>query len=89
MEPKNIRLIGILAFAGVLLSVPYFAMKFTNEVNWTMLDFVVMGVLLLVTGLACEFALRTFKVTWAKVAVVAGILFGFVMVWAALVHMGG
>jgi len=89
MELKNVRLIGILAFGGALLSIPYIAMKFTGEVNWTALDFIVMGVLLLCTGLACEFALRAFKVTWARVAAVTGILFGFVMVWGALVHMGG
>ena len=69
--------------------IPYTAMKFTNEVNWTALDFIVMGVMLLVTGLAIEVALRIVKLTWMKVAAVAVILFGFVMVWGALVRMGG
>lgn len=86
---KNIRLIGILAAASCLLLIPYIAMKFTGEVNWTTLDFVVMGILLLFTGFGIEVALRVFNGAWIRVAAVLGVLFGFVMVWGALVHMGG
>ena len=86
---KNIRLICILLAVPALLLIPYFAMKFGNEVNWTALDFITMGVMLLVTGLAIEVALRIVKVTWMRAAAVLAILFGFVMVWGALVHMGG
>jgi len=86
---KNIRLICILLAAEALLLIPYFAMKFGDEVNWTALDFITMGLMLLVAGLAIEVALRLVKLTWMKVAAVAAILFGFVMVWGTLVHMGG
>jgi hypothetical protein len=86
---KNIRLICILLAVPALLLIPFFAMRFTDEVNWTPMDFGVMGTMLLITGLAIEFALRAVKVTWLKAAAVLGILFGFVMVWGALVHMGG
>ena len=54
-----------------------------------LLDFVVMGAMLLMTGLGVEVALRIARVTWVKVAAVAAILFGFVMVWGTLVHLGG
>jgi hypothetical protein len=86
---KNIRLICILLAVPALLLVPYLAMKFGDEVNWTALDFITMGLMLLVTGLAIEVALRIVKVTWMRAAAVLAILFGFVMVWGALVHMGG
>ena len=86
---KNKRLIGILVGAELLLLIPYLAMKFTSEVNWTAIDFITMGVMLLITGLAIEAALRLVRVTWMKAAAVLAILFGFVMVWGALVHMGG
>ena len=89
MQLKNIRLICILIAAGCLLLIPAIAMRFTDEVNWTALDFATMGFMLLCTALAAEFALRTIKVTWLKVAAVAVVLFGFVMVWGTLVHMGG
>jgi hypothetical protein len=86
---KNIRLICILLAVPVLLLIPFFAMRFTNEVNWTALDFTTMGVMLLVTGLGIELALRIVRQGWVRVAAVAAILLGFVMVWGALVHMGG
>jgi hypothetical protein len=86
---KNTRLICILLAVPALLLIPYFAMKFGDEVNWTAIDFITMGVMLLVTGLAIEVALRIVKLTWMRVAAVLVILFGFVMVWGTLVHMGG
>jgi len=86
---KNIRLICILLAVPALLLIPFIAMKFTNEVVWTFLDFATMGVMLLVTGMGIEIALRIVKDTWVRIAAVAVILFGFVMVWGALVHMGG
>ncbi|MFL6467003.1 MAG: hypothetical protein ACJ72Z_03505 [Pyrinomonadaceae bacterium] len=86
---KNIRFICILLAVPLLLLIPFFAMRFTSEVNWTALDFITMGVMLLITGLAIETALRLVRATWMKAAAVLAILFGFVMVWGALVHMGG
>ena len=86
---KNIRLICILLAVPALLLIPFFAMRFTGEVNWTALDFITMGVMLLITGLAIEAALRLVKVSWMRAAAVLAILFGFVMVWGTLVHMGG
>jgi hypothetical protein len=86
---KNKRLVFILLTVPTLLLIPFIAMRFTDEVNWTPLDFITMGFMLLMTGLAIEVALRIARVTWVKVAVVAGILFGFVMVWGTLVHLGG
>jgi len=71
------------------LLIPWIAMKFTNEVHWTALDFITMGIMLLVTGLAIEVAFRVLSTTWMKAAAVAAILFGFVMLWGTLVHLGG
>ena len=83
------RLILILVAAESLLLIPFLAMKFTSEVDWSPMDFITMGVMLLLTGIGIEFALRLVKDTWIKVAAVAAVLFVFVMVWGTLVHMGG
>lgn len=61
---KNKRLLVILAIIVTLLLIPLIAMQFTNEVNWELNDFVVMGIMLLGTGLLIELVLR--KVTLAK-----------------------
>ena len=86
---KNIRLICILLAVPVFLLIPFIAMRFTNEVNWTPLDFITMGFMLLMSGLAIEVALRFLHTTWMKVAAVAAVLFGFMLVWGTLVHLGG
>ena len=86
---KNKRLIYILLAVPALLLIPFVAMRFTTEVNWTPMDFTVMGAMLLITGLGVEVALRVARVPWMKVAAVAAILFGFVMVWGTLVHLRG
>jgi len=86
---KNKRLIVILLAVAGLLLIPLVAMRFTDEVNWTPMDFGVMGTMLVITGLGIEVALRIVKATWVRVAAVAAILFGFLMVWGTLVHLGG
>ena len=86
---KNTRLIVILVAALSLLLIPYVAMKFTGEVNWTAIDFIAMGIMLLCMGLGIEIALRVVKATWVRVAAIASVLFAFVVVWGTLVHMGG
>ncbi len=78
------RLIGILIGVAVLLFIPLAA-----GFPWSAMDFLVAGVLLVSTGLACEVALRVVKTTWVKVAAVGAILFGLIMVWGALVRLGG
>jgi ABC-type Mn2+/Zn2+ transport system permease subunit len=81
---QNKRLIGIVLAVAFLLLIPLIAMQFTNEVNWTLLDFVVMGVLLLVTGFMFEFAMRIIKKTTHRIAVCAVILVGLLLIWAEL-----
>lgn len=84
MKFQNIRLIFIVVAVAILLLIPYFAMKFTGEVNWTPIDFIVAGVLLLGTGLMCELVLRTVKKIQYRVAICAVILFALFLVWAEL-----
>jgi nitrate/nitrite transporter NarK len=61
MIMENKRGIGIILTVVFLLLIPLVAMQFTNEVNWTLSDFVVAAVLLLGTGLVCEFVMRKIK----------------------------
>ena len=84
MEFKNIRLIGIVLAVAVLLLIPFLAMRFTGEVNWSAFDFVVAGVLLLSTGLAVEFVLRKIRTFGYRLAIVGAILFALFIVWAEL-----
>jgi len=84
MNIQNIRLIGIVATVAVLLLIPFIAMKFTDEVNWTAIDFITAGILLLGTGLACELVLRKVKKIQYRLALCAVILATLFVVWAEL-----
>jgi hypothetical protein len=84
MEFKNTRLIGIVLAVGVLLLIPYIAMKVTGDVNWGPFDFMIAGVLLLGTGLAIEFVLRKVRNTTHRLAICAGIVLVLFVIWAEL-----
>lgn len=84
MLTKNKRLSLIVLTAALLLSVPFIAMQFTNEVKWDETDFIVAGVLLFGTGLLCELVLRIVKSTKNRVILVGAILFLLFLVWAEL-----
>src|ERR1700755_3413002 len=84
MTIQNVRLAGIIFTVGLLLLIPLVAMRFTDEVNWTRGDFIVAGLLLLSTGLACELALRSAKNAWFRVALCGAILGACFLLWVAL-----
>lgn len=81
---KNKRLLIILSSAATLLTVPYFAMQFTDEVDWGIMDFTIMGILLFGTGFICEFIMRMVKSTQIKIILCGAILLIFFLIWAEL-----
>ncbi len=81
---KNKRLIGIVLIVVFLLLIPLIAMQFTDEVNWTLLDFVVAAVLLLATGLSCELVIRKVNKTRHRIAICLAILATLLLVWGEL-----
>ncbi len=81
---KHKRFIGILLGVALILLIPLVAMQFTTEVNWTSLDFLVMGALLLGTGLSCEFVIRNVRNKDYQIGAIAVILVVLVLVWAEL-----
>lgn len=84
MITQNQRLIGIVLAVALLLLIPFVAMQFSSEVNWSTFDFVVAGILLLGTGLLCELVLRTVQKTQHRIILVGVILLALFLVWAEL-----
>jgi hypothetical protein len=84
MTFQNKRLIGIILLVAILLSIPLIAMRFTTEVDWKLLDFAIMGTLLLGTGLMCELVLRKVKTLAYRLLICGLILLGLFLVWAEL-----
>ena len=59
-------------------------MKFTNEVDWTLADFVIMGISLSGTGLLCELVMRKISNIKYRVIICGAILFLLFLIWAEL-----
>ena len=62
--------------------IPLIAMQFTNELNWDLADFILMGILLLCTGFACELVLRNISSTKNKIVLCGIILAMLIIIWA-------
>ena len=80
MNFQNMRLTAIVLAVAFLLIIPLIA-----RFPWTMLDFVVAGIMLLGTGLACELVMRKVKNLKYQIALCAAILGTLVLIWAAIV----
>ena len=84
MTLLNKRLGFILLLIIALISIPLVAMQFTNEVNWSVMDFLIMGILLLFVGVVVEFVMRKVRNKDTRILLVIGALLVFLLVWAEL-----
>ena len=84
MISQNKRLAGILITVVIILLIPLIAMKFTDDVDWGLFDFIIMGILLLGTGLMIELVLRKVKEVRYRIVVVAILLILLFLIWAEL-----
>lgn len=74
------RIIGW-GFAVGLLILPFVAMRFTSEVNWTPSDFVFAAILLGSIGLGMEFAVRKSGNAAYRGAAALALLASFLIIW--------
>ena len=81
---RNNRHIYIVLGVLILLLVPLIAMQFTDEVNWSILDFVVAGALLLSTGLICEFVIRKVSNIRYRILICITLLIMLILIWLEL-----
>lgn len=51
----NKKLLTIVLTSAIILCIPLITMFFTDEVNWDIFDFIIAGILLIGTGLTCDF----------------------------------
>lgn len=68
----------------IILSFPLITMQLTNEVNWTISDFLVMGILLFSTVFTIDFVLKKVKTLKSRLILIFAIVILLVLVWAEL-----
>lgn len=78
------RYILLLIACTVLLSVPLVAMQFTNEVNWSIFDFLVAAVLLYSAATSVEFIMQKVKKTILKIVLMLVLAMMFSILWLEL-----
>ena len=84
MLPKFKTVLIVFAIILILLLIPLLAMQFTDEVHWTVFDFIVAGVLLFTTGLVIQFVLKKVKNTKHRILICVIILILLFLLWAEL-----
>lgn len=84
MIAEKKRFMTIISIAAFLLLVPLIAMQITNEVNWSVMDFVVAGGLLFGAGFTIEFILRKVKKDTSRISILAGVLIVFLLLWTEM-----
>ena len=77
-------LLAVALVTAAILMIPLLAMQFTAEVNWTGVDFLAAGALLVFTGLALTFALRNIRTTKSRLIAAGLIGLGFLYCWAEM-----
>ena len=69
---------------GLLLIIPLIAMQLTDEVEWSLFDFIIMGTLLLITGLMGEIISKKVKKYRHRVILYIVVIIIFFLIWAEL-----
>ncbi|MES2554929.1 MAG: hypothetical protein V4604_02200 [Bacteroidota bacterium] len=74
--------LGVVIATILLLMIPFIAMQFTNEVQWGVADFIIMGLLLFITGFSFVLITRYTNSLVHRLAVAGAIGTTFLMIWA-------
>tara|TARA_B100000929_G_C15403047_1_gene385237 strand:- start:35 stop:286 length:252 start_codon:yes stop_codon:yes gene_type:complete len=69
---------------GLLLIIPLIAIQLTDEVEWSLFDFIIMGTLLLITGLMGEIISKKVKKYKHRVILYIVVIIIFFLIWAEL-----
>ena len=81
---KKKRLIIIVLATVIILLIPLIAMQFTEEVKWSLFDFIVAGILLLSIGLLGEITTRKINKIKYRIVIYVALLVVLFLIWAEL-----
>lgn len=80
-QPLSRRLLFVVLATALILLVPYVAMQFSSEMNWTGSDFAFAGILTAITGLLYVLLTRKPSTTRQRVVVGGALLLAFLIIW--------
>ena len=68
----------------LMLLLPLIGMFFSNEINWSFFDFIIMGILILSLSFSIKQVLKTTKNINYRILIIAVVLILFLLIWAEL-----
>ena len=80
----NLKIIKRALSPLLLLFIPLIGNLFSNQVNWSLFDFIVMGVILGLFGLSIHFVFEKIKQKKLRIILLFLIVLFFLMIWAEL-----
>lgn len=82
MQNKNI--IRIFQGTAFILLIPFIAMQFNTGVDWGLADFIIIGTLLIGTGLIYEFISRKIPDTKHRIILATTLILVMLVIWVDL-----
>jgi hypothetical protein len=67
-----------------LLLIPFIGMMLTDEINWSVFDFIIMGIFLLLLGIGIDAISRKTENKKNRILYSALLIFVFLLIWAEL-----
>lgn len=77
-------LVKLTGTTAVLLAIPFTGMQFSNEINWSVSDFIISGIMIFSTGLAYVLFTRKHADLIYKAACALSLFSSLLMVWSNL-----
>lgn len=81
---KTKSLVIILIIVGTLLLIPLIGMQFSDGIDWSLFDFLIMGILLFTTGIGIAYSLKKISSSKNRIITIGVILLIFFLIWAEL-----
>ena len=81
---RHAGIVRVIVGTALILTVPLVAMQFTDEVDWDIADFLIIGILLLVAGTTFELILRKVKNVHHRITLGVILLLVVLYIWAEL-----
>jgi len=80
----NKRRAIILSLIGFILLLPLIGMQFSSEVNWTISDFIIAGILLALVGLSIELVFKLASTKKQRLILLAIVLILGLLTWVEM-----
>ena len=80
----NLKIIKRALSPLLLLFIPLIGNLFSNQVNWSLFDFIVIGILLVLAGLSIHFILEKVRNKILRIVPIIFVIIIILMIWAEL-----